>query len=153
MNPICVKHTSGWCATLHKKIPDSAPEGQSTVCNCYVAHPLKYKRRKPTCTKCLDALKGKVLIDINKREQVVLESGAEFDDMLFLDGFDEALIGSMDRFGGETVALYDRDKILDILMERDGMSREDAIEFFDFNIIGAYVGEHTPAFASLLREE
>ena len=31
-------------------------------------------------------------------------------------------------------------------MDRDGMSYEDAIEFFDFNMIGAWVGEFTPIF-------
>jgi len=31
-------------------------------------------------------------------------------------------------------------------MNRDGMSYEEAIEYFDFNVTGAYVGEHTPMF-------
>jgi hypothetical protein len=31
-------------------------------------------------------------------------------------------------------------------MQRDGMTHEEAIEFFDFNIAGAYVGEYTPIY-------
>jgi hypothetical protein len=31
-------------------------------------------------------------------------------------------------------------------MERDGMSREDAEEYFDFNVAGAWVGEGMPVF-------
>jgi hypothetical protein len=31
-------------------------------------------------------------------------------------------------------------------MERDGMSSDEAIEYMEFNVIGAYVGELTPAF-------
>jgi hypothetical protein len=33
-------------------------------------------------------------------------------------------------------------------MERDGMERDEAEEFFDFNIEGAYVGPETPVFIS-----
>jgi len=26
------------------------------------------------------------------------------------------------------------------------MTHEEAMEYFDFNVVGSYVGEHTPAF-------
>jgi len=42
------------------------------------------------------------------------------------------------------VAAYDYEKIIAILMERDGMSSEEAAEFIDFNIDGTYAGEQTP---------
>lgn len=54
--------------------------------------------------------------------------------------------------GVHTKALYDTDKCIAVLM-RQGMSVEDAIEYFDFNVIGAYVGEGTPMFATLLEKE
>jgi hypothetical protein len=72
-----------------------------------------------------------------------------YPDLLFCDGFDEALIGICNRFGQEPVALYDQAKIIEILV-RDGATEDEAIEHFEFNIIGAFVGEHTPAFATLL---
>ena len=62
------------------------------------------------------------------------------------DGFDDAIIGIASRCGQPDVISYDTNKILEILQERDGMSYEEAQEFFDFNIIGAYMGEHTPIF-------
>jgi len=66
------------------------------------------------------------------------------------DGFDDAIIGTVERYGdSETIILYDKDKVLEILMA--DMSEEDAAEHFYFNIIGAYVGEGTPAFATLLK--
>jgi len=34
-------------------------------------------------------------------------------------------------------------------MSRDGMSWEDAVEFFDFNTVGAWVGEQTPLIMSV----
>lgn len=44
------------------------------------------------------------------------------------------------------VALYDYDKCLSVLMKRDKMSYEDAVEFLEVNTLGSYVGEKTPAF-------
>jgi len=64
---------------------------------------------------------------------------------LFADGFEEALIGIVERFGQEPVALYDRDMCIEIL-KRD-MDEDEAEEFFCFNVIGSWVGEGTPAFA------
>ena len=72
------------------------------------------------------------------------------EEILLADGFEDALIGYVEVFN-KTVALYDRDKCLDILMKRDGMSYSDAMEFFEFNVTGAYVGDYTPAFATILR--
>lgn len=72
--------------------------------------------------------------------------------LLFLSEveFDEAIVGLADRIGMSTVVVYDTTKIIDILCERDGMDREEATEFYEFNILGAYVGERTPLFISLL---
>ena len=60
-------------------------------------------------------------------------------------GFEEALIGYGNQFNNH-VAIYDRDKCIDILMERDGMDIEEAEEYFEYNVQGAYVGEETPVF-------
>jgi len=64
--------------------------------------------------------------------------------LLTADGFDDALIGIGERINLDSVAVYDVDKCIDILMSRDGMSREEAVEFFDFNVKGSWVGEKTP---------
>ena len=72
-------------------------------------------------------------------------------DILFADGFDEALIGTGDRFGfSGPVAVYDMDKCFEILEERDGMEYEDAVEYFNYNVIGAWVGDGTPIFVRLV---
>tara|TARA_Y100000310_G_scaffold306160_1_gene347020 strand:- start:92 stop:379 length:288 start_codon:yes stop_codon:yes gene_type:complete len=64
--------------------------------------------------------------------------------LLLMDGFDDAFIGVGHRCGQPDLAIYDTEKILEILMERDGMTSEDAIEHFEFNIAGSWVGEQTP---------
>ena len=61
---------------------------------------------------------------------------------LLADGFDKAIIG-MDIHG---CVVYDYDKCIHILMENDSMKNIDAIEYMDFNVTGAYVGEYTPVF-------
>ena len=64
--------------------------------------------------------------------------------------FDEAIIGVAERIGMEAVVAYDTDKIIEIL-SRD-MTEEEAIEYFDFNIIGAYVGERTPIYVNTIKK-
>tara|TARA_Y100000289_G_C3842519_1_gene109282 strand:+ start:309 stop:620 length:312 start_codon:yes stop_codon:yes gene_type:complete len=73
------------------------------------------------------------------------------EDALFLDGFDDALIGCCLRGPtGKTVAVYDRETIIETMLNRDGMSYMEAVEYFDFNIEGAYVGESTPLIVSIM---
>ena len=63
-------------------------------------------------------------------------------DAMLVDGFGDALAG----FDTKGKAIYFVAEIIGILMERDGMSEEEALEFFDLNIEGAYVGEFTPLY-------
>ena len=71
---------------------------------------------------------------------------------LTADGFAEAIIGFSERIGRTPVVAYDRDKCIDILVERDGMTYGEAVEFFDFNVIGSWMGEETPEFITLYKE-
>ena len=66
--------------------------------------------------------------------------------MLVADGYDEAVLGVARRCSQPDLFAYDVEKIIEILMTRDDMTYEDAVEFFDFNIAGAWVGEETPIF-------
>jgi hypothetical protein len=79
-----------------------------------------------------------------------------YPELLTADGFDDALIGIVDGWFGNsqrTVACYDFGKCVDILMERDHMDQDEAVEFMDFNVVGAYVGESTPVFLHDWRKE
>lgn len=64
--------------------------------------------------------------------------------MVLWSGLHDAIIGVADRCGDEPVVVYDRDRVIGILMDRDGMDEEEAAEYVDFNIAGAYVGPGTP---------
>jgi hypothetical protein len=71
-----------------------------------------------------------------------------FEGLLFLSEreFDAAILGVAERIGMSPIVAYDTAKIIDILCERDGMEDDEASEFFEFNIAGAYVGDRTPIF-------
>jgi hypothetical protein len=71
-----------------------------------------------------------------------------FEGLLFLSEqeFDVAILGVAERIGMSPIVAYDTAKIIDILCERDGMEGDEAAEYFEFNIAGAYVGDRTPIF-------
>jgi len=63
---------------------------------------------------------------------------------LLMDGFEDAFIGFSRRINEPVLAVYSYDKMVEVLMFRDGMSSNDATEFIDYNCVGAWVGEQTP---------
>jgi hypothetical protein len=58
-------------------------------------------------------------------------------------GCDEAIVGLGHRCGCDTVVVYDYDKLVDVFIQQ-GMEEEESIEWIDFNILGAWIGEDTP---------
>jgi hypothetical protein len=70
------------------------------------------------------------------------------DTFMVADGFDDAIIGVDDN---NLKIVYDIDKVIDILI-KDGMDVDEAIEYYEYNIAGAYVGENTPSFIRLITE-
>ena len=80
---------------------------------------------------------------LNIRDELAQEWDTE---LLFLDEdeFDEAIIGVSERMGDEPVVAYDTTKIVEILSR--SMTVDEAYEYFEFNILGSYVGKKTPIF-------
>jgi len=62
---------------------------------------------------------------------------------IVLDGLEDAIIGQTTR-NGEEVLAYSADKIIDILVKRDEMEYQEALEFYEFNIGCLCAGERTP---------
>ena len=75
----------------------------------------------------------------------LLELGVE--EPLVMDGYDDCVIGVLERFGMEPVVLYDKEKVLKkiIGLSGDG-SYEDALEYYEFNQLGGWHGDKTPGF-------
>jgi len=66
------------------------------------------------------------------------------EDALTMDGYDDCIIGVCRRFGQNDIVAYDYSKVIDKLCE--SMTHEEAVEFFEFNQIGAWMGDNTPCF-------
>ena len=66
-------------------------------------------------------------------------------DVLLFDGFESAIIGmSAHRMDEPVRVVYDCAKMVDVLMTRDGMSREEAEEFVERSAMATWVGKPTP---------
>jgi len=77
-----------------------------------------------------------------KRIERLKETIAEYNpEALFADGHDHAIMG----YSTKGNVIYSANQIIGGLIN-DGMTEEEAVEFFDFNIEGAYVGEYTPIY-------
>jgi hypothetical protein len=80
-------------------------------------------------------------MEIDEIKEILSE---ENPNALFADGFDEALIGISRRCGKPSLAVYSIKKCIEILQKE--MSHEDAVGYFEFNVVGAWLGEGTPIF-------
>ena len=71
-------------------------------------------------------------------------ANAGYEDVLIFSnpGYDDALIGVTET----NQAVYDFDKMVEWLIQNDGLSYEEAVEFIEYNTIRAlpYLGERAP---------
>jgi hypothetical protein len=63
---------------------------------------------------------------------------------LLADGFNEAIVGIS--LGANPRAIYDSRKCIRILVADEDMTEEDAIDYFYYNTVQAYMGDNTPIF-------
>ena len=69
-------------------------------------------------------------------------------EMLVMDGFDDCIEGVVERFGMNPIVCYNKQKVLDKLISEAGCSctLDEAKEYYEFNQLGAWMGEGTPCF-------
>ena len=83
-----------------------------------------------------------------ERKEMIEELAEENPDALTADGFDDAFIGICRRFSLPVLAAYSYEKCIEIIM-KGGADYEEAVEHFEFNVIGSWVGEGTPVFIKM----
>lgn len=88
------------------------------------------------------------MVEQDKRDRVL--ELVDDPEMLCADGYDDAIIGVVERYGMGPVVLYDLERVLEMIQEQGASSREEALEHYYYNIVGAWMGDYTPAFATLL---
>jgi hypothetical protein len=98
------------------------------------------RTRKPK----LSAQRQGILDQLNDDEEVIFREPASLD---------VAIVGLLERFGlPQRIVCYDRAKVIQALID-DGMDGEgDAEEWFEFNTIGAWLGDATPAFVTTVAD-
>jgi hypothetical protein len=77
------------------------------------------------------------------KQRIIEQLEQQEETSIFYDGFDDAIIGvELNTFR----IIYSTTKCIEILCK--DMSEDDAREYFDFNVVGGYVGEKTPIFCN-----
>ena len=82
--------------------------------------------------------------EIEVRDMSIAGFSGDDYEMLIMDGYDDCIEGIMERFGMNPIVCYNKQKVLDKLQEE--MTEEEAHEWFEFNQIGAWLGDSTPCF-------
>jgi len=88
---------------------------------------------------------------LNKREEISEDYGDP--ELLFLseEEYDDAIIGVAHRIGQDDVIAYDYNKLCEIVQKNmNNADIMEVIEYVEFNIMGAYVGERTPIFVDVV---
>jgi hypothetical protein len=74
------------------------------------------------------------------------------DDLLFANGYDDAIIGVCVGFDSGRVA-YSMQKMIEIAAKDLSVDYDEAIEWLEYNTFGAFVGNNTPIYVNDLCEE
>ena len=78
----------------------------------------------------------------NIREKISDIYGEE---LIFADGFDDAIIGVATGFDSQRV-VYCYVSMIETMMKEDDISYEDALDWIEYNTLGSYIGKNTPIY-------
>tara|TARA_Y100001973_G_scaffold95089_1_gene147985 strand:- start:2494 stop:2760 length:267 start_codon:yes stop_codon:yes gene_type:complete len=78
----------------------------------------------------------------NIREKLSDSYGEE---LIFADGFDDAIIGVATGFDSQRV-VYCYVSMIETMMKEDDISYEDALDWIEYNTLGSYIGKNTPIY-------
>ena len=74
----------------------------------------------------------------------LLDLGVE--SALTMDGYDDCAIGILERYGMESIVIYDKEKVIQQLMDEGIPTYEEALECYEYNQLGGWHGDMTPGF-------
>jgi len=78
-----------------------------------------------------------------------IDLNEEVEGAVLLTGLEDAVIGIVEEFGNGKRVLYSKNKIIWKLCSMDGMTLEEAHEYYDFNILGLHAGEQNAVFLDM----
>jgi hypothetical protein len=114
-------------------------------CNCEVPNDVDFEDHD--CDQ--EQLRARIEDLEDNRMSYNVEEYSLPDEAMKVVGHDNAIIGIAERQSQIPVIAYDKERVIKNLMENDDMTRSEALEYFDFNISGAWVGAGTPVFITL----
>ena len=68
---------------------------------------------------------------------------------ILLTDLEDCIVGIVEEFGNGRRVLYSKELIIQKLQTRDSMTRDEAEEFYDYNILGLYAGEQNAVFLDI----
>jgi hypothetical protein len=74
----------------------------------------------------------------------LLDIGVE--SALVMDGYDDCVIGVMERYGMDPIVIYDKESVIQRLMDEGCDSYEGALKYYEFHQLGGWHGPKTPGF-------
>jgi len=80
------------------------------------------------------------------KEELLEEYGDLIGDgveLVTVDGYDDAILGIDSK---SYRVIYDADEMVEILMEAENMEEEEALEYLDYNVFNAWIGDQTPIY-------
>ena len=83
---------------------------------------------------------------MNSSQDYLDEVTAENPDIVFYPEYTPALLGLSYMFGEEPRLVYDYDGVIAIIMKDSDMTMDEALDYFEFNVMGTYAGKATPCF-------
>ena len=83
--------------------------------------------------------------DEAKRNELAEHFG---DDLMFATNFDNAIIGVSMGISCGTKVVYDAEEMARTLVVSEGITKQEAWEYLEFNTFNAYAGDNTPIFVS-----
>ena len=93
-------------------------------------------------TKEQDATEGNC--DMNRKDAEIWNEENKAN-LTFLEGFDKAIVGIAKDGLEQPKIIYSKQKILNTLI-KNNLSLEEAVEYYDFNILGICKKKNDPAF-------
>jgi len=88
---------------------------------------------------------------VQQQEEEMQRYEDECEAPIIFPEFADAFVGFGVQFS-HRVAIYDYARCLEVL-ERNGMTYEEAVEWMEYNVLGLYVGPRTPVFLCIDNEE
>ena len=71
-----------------------------------------------------------------------------YPETILMTGYEDCILGICNRYGQDSIVAYDLEKVLAKLM-KDGMTYEEAVDWYEFNMIGSWCGDTTPCFVDM----